>query len=163
VLALPSGVVSEFVGEAKIHIEAGADTVYAMVSDITRMGEWSPENTGGEWLDGATGPTVGARFKGKNKRKSGWSTKCTVTAADPGREFAFDVGKGETRWRYRFEPVGDGTDVVESFEIVKEPGAIGRFFTKVGTGLPWSEREADMVKGMQTTLANLKATAEAAN
>lgn len=104
---------------------------------------------------------LGARFKGKNKRKGGWSTKCTVTAAERGRQFAFDVGKGETRWRYLFEPDGDGTDVVESFEIVKEPGAIGRFFTKIGTGGAWSEREADMVRGMEQTLAKLKAVAEA--
>ena len=149
--------------EAKSHIGASSETVYAMVSDITRMGEWSPENTGGEWLDGASGPIVGARFKGRNKRKGGWSTKCTITAASPGREFAFDVGKGDTTWRYRFEAAGDGTDVIESFEIVKEPGAIGRFVTKIGTGLPWSEREADMVKGMETTLANLKAAAESSD
>ena len=148
-------------GETRIHIETSPETVYAMVADVTRMGEWSPENVGAEWLDGATGPAVGARFKGKNKRKGGWSTKCMITAADPGREFAFDVGKGETTWRYRFEPAGGGTDVIESFEIVKEPGAIGRFFTKLGTGLPWSEREADMVKGMEQTLASLKAAAEA--
>ncbi|MEY2404840.1 MAG: hypothetical protein QOD38_2391 [Acidimicrobiaceae bacterium] len=148
-------------GEARIHIEASPEAVYAMVSDITRMGEWSPENTGGEWLGGASAAAVGSRFKGKNKRKSGWSTKCTVTVASPGREFAFDVGNGGTKWRYCFEPAGAGTDVTESFEIVKEPGAIGRFFTKVGTGLPWSEREADMVRGMEQTLTKLKAAAEA--
>ena len=146
--------------EVNTHIEAPPEIVYGLVSDVTRMGEWSPENVGAEWLDGATGPAAGARFKGKNKRKGGWSTKCTITAANPGREFAFDVGKGETTWRYRFEPAGGGTDVIESFEIVKEPGAIGRFFTKLGTGLPWSEREADMVKGMEQTLATLKTAAE---
>ena len=146
--------------EAKIHIGASPEAVYAMVADVTRMGEWSPENLGAEWLDGATGPAVGARFKGKNKRKAGWATKCTITGADPGREFAFDVGKGQTKWRYRFEPAGDGVDVIESFEIVKEPGAMGRFFTKLGTGLPWSEREADLVRGVEKTLANLKVAAE---
>ena len=147
-------------GEATVVVGAPPLRLYEMVSDITRMGEWSPENLGGEWLDGATGPALGARFKGKNKRKAGWTTKCTITAADPGREFAFDVGKGETKWRYRFEPSGSGSDVVESFEIVKTPGAIGKFFTKLGTGLPWSEREADMQRGIEQTLANLKAAAE---
>lgn len=146
--------------EAKIHIDAPPDAVYALVADVTRMGEWSPENIGGEWVDGATGPAVGARFKGKNKRKASWTTKCTVTKADPGREFAFDVGKGETKWAYRFDAAGGGTDVVESFEIVKRPGAIGRFFTKLGTGLPWSEREADLLRGVEQTLANLKVAAE---
>jgi uncharacterized protein YndB with AHSA1/START domain len=148
------------VGEARVHIDASPEAVYALVADITRMGEWSPENTGCEWLDGATGAAVGARFKGKNKRKAAWTTKCTITSADAGREFAFDVGKGETRWRYRFEAAGEGTDVIESFDIVKEPGALGRFFTKFGTGVPWSEREADMVKGMEETLAKLRVAAE---
>ena len=147
-------------GEAKIHIDAAPEHVYDLVSDITRMGEWSPENIGGQWLAGATGPQVGARFKGKNKRKGGWSTTCTVTAAERGKSFAFDVGKGATRWRYELAAADGGTDVIESFQIVKQPGALGRWFTKIGTGVPWSEREADMVQGMETTLANLKAAAE---
>jgi uncharacterized protein YndB with AHSA1/START domain len=43
-------------------IAASPDALWKMVSDVTRMGEWSPENTGGEWLKGATGPAVGAKF-----------------------------------------------------------------------------------------------------
>ena len=146
--------------EATIHIEAEPATVYGLVADVTRMGEWSPETVSAEWLDGATGAAVGAKFKGKNKRKMGWSTTCTVLAADPGHEFAFDVGKGETQWRYRFEPSGGGTDVTESFEVVKEPGAFGKLLTRLGTGLPWEARDADLVKGMEQTLANLKTKAE---
>ena len=146
--------------EATIHIDADPAAVYGLVADVTRMGEWSPETVSAEWLDGATAAAVGARFKGKNKRKMSWSTTCTVTAADPGHEFAFDVGKGETRWRYRFEPKDAGTDVTESFEVVREPGAFGRFFTRLGTGLSWDERDADLVKGMEQTLANVKAAAE---
>lgn len=147
--------------EARTHIEASPETVYAMVSDLPRMGEWSPENRGGEWLDGATGPAVGAKFKGHNKRKGGWSTKVTVTAAEPGKELAFETGKGETRWRYRFESSGGGVDVVESFEIVKVPGAIARSLTKVATGVPWEGREDDMQAGMEETLRRLKSAAEA--
>ena len=48
-------------------IAAPADVLYAMVSDLSRMGEWSPENVGGRWRRGS-GPTVGGRFKGRNKR-----------------------------------------------------------------------------------------------
>jgi len=132
-----------------------------MISDLPRMGEWSPENRGGEWMEGAIGPAVGAKFKGRNKRKGGWSTKVTVTVAEPGREFAFMVGKGDTLWRYRFEPSGGGADVVESFEIVKVPGAIARSLTKVGTGVAWEDREDDMAAGMEETLRRLKAAAEA--
>lgn len=48
-------------------IGAPAEVVYDLVSDVTRMGDYSPENTGGTWLDGATGPAVGARVTGTNE------------------------------------------------------------------------------------------------
>jgi uncharacterized protein YndB with AHSA1/START domain len=147
--------------EATIHIDADPTAVYELVADVTRMGEWSPETVSAQWLDGASGPAVGAKFKGKNKRKMSWSTTCTVIAADAGQEFAFDVGSGDTRWRYRFESSDGGTEVTESCEILKQPGALMRVLTKLGTGVRWDEREADIEKGMQTTLANLKAKAEA--
>lgn len=61
-------------------IAAPAQAVWGLISDITRMGEWSPEARGGEWVKGASAPAVGARFKGKNARgKRSWSTDCRVT------------------------------------------------------------------------------------
>jgi uncharacterized protein YndB with AHSA1/START domain len=150
--------------EASTTVDASPEAVYDLVADITRMGEWSPENLGGTWLDGADAPAAGARFKGRNKRRGGWSTTCTVLAAERGREFAFAVGKPakpSAVWRYRFDPEGAGVRVTESFEIPKErPGAIERFFTKLGTGVSWDERPGDLVQGMETTLARLKAAAE---
>jgi Polyketide cyclase / dehydrase and lipid transport len=143
------------------------EAVYELVADITRMGEWSPENTGGEWLDGATGPAVGARFKGRNKRKASWTTTAVVTEAEPGRAFAFAVGRGapenpDTRWRYTFAALQEGgCEVTETCEIVNEPGWIGRYLTKLGTGVWWSDRPADLASGMEETLRRLKARAEA--
>lgn len=100
-------------------IPAPADTLYAFVSDVTRMGEWSPENTGGRWRRGATGPVVGARFRGSNRRGwRRWSTNCTVVEAEQGRRFAFDVAVGvvpASRWTYGFQPDGDGTIVTETW------------------------------------------------
>ena len=151
-------------GSATVHIDASPDAVYALVSDITRYGEWSPENLGGEWLDGATGPAVGAKFKGRNKRKAPWTTKCTVTVADPGREFSFEVGKApDTRWGYKLAPgASGGTDVTEYFEILKEPMILIRWLNKLGTGVSWSEREKQLEGDLRTTLERLKAVAEAA-
>src|SRR5436190_12858062 len=109
-------------GRASVHVNASPDELYALVSDVTRMGEWSPETVRCRWLDGATGPAVGARFKGSNRRGiMHWSTKPRVTAADPGREFAFVAGlmispREMTKWCYQFEPAPDGgTNVTESF------------------------------------------------
>ena len=147
-------------GEARLHIEAPAEKLYALVADVTRMGEWSPETIKAEWVDGAAGPVVGARFRGHNKRKAGWKTTGTIVAAEPGREFAFEVGKGETVWRYTFEPSGPGTDVIESFEIVKEPNVVIRRLNKLGTGVSWEDRPDQMVAGMHETLARLKVVAE---
>jgi hypothetical protein len=143
-----------------IDILAPSEQVWNMVADVTRMGEWSPELVSAAWVDGAGGPAVGARFKGRNKRRGSWSTTCTVTAATPGREFAFSVGKGETTWRYDVSPVDGGCRVTESFEIVKVPGFLGRWSTKLGAGVTWAEREGDLVDGMRETLRRLKAAAE---
>jgi hypothetical protein len=68
-------------------VRASAEMVYDRISDVTRMGEWSPENQGGEWLDGATGAAVGARFRSRNKRKASWAATGVVTQADRDRVF----------------------------------------------------------------------------
>ncbi|MEP6624365.1 MAG: SRPBCC family protein, partial [Acidimicrobiia bacterium] len=76
-------------------IAAPPEKVWSLVSDITRMGEWSPEARGGEWVKGASGPAVGARFKGRNARgKRSWSTDCHVVECEPGSRFAFAVSSG---------------------------------------------------------------------
>ena len=74
-------------------IAAPAEAVWNLVSDLPRMGEWSPENTGGQWVGGATGPTPGAKFKGSNRNGSkSWKTVATIVDADPGRRLSFRVG-----------------------------------------------------------------------
>ena len=147
-------------GETSLHVEAPPEALYALVADVTRMGEWSPETVRAEWVEGATAPVVGARFRGHNKRRAGWKTTCTVTVTEPGRQFAFEVGKGETAWRYSFAPSGTGTDVTESFEILKEPNVVMRRLNKLGTGVSWEDRPAQMVESMRETLERLKAVAE---
>ena len=73
---------------------ASADRVWDLASDITRVWEISPETFEAEWPGGASGPEVGARFRGhvwRNGRGPVYWTVCTVVACDPGREFAFVV------------------------------------------------------------------------
>lgn len=144
---------------ATVRIASSPEHVWALVSDVTQMGRWSPETTTAAWRDD-DGPRVGARFTGKNKRKAGWSTTCTVTACEPGRRFGFAVGKGETTWDYVIEPTEDGCSLTESFEVRKAPGAVGRLLTRMAVGVPWSEREADLLAGVQQTLSRVKAAAE---
>lgn len=149
--------------EVTIEIAAPPERVYALVSDITRMGEWSPETVKCSWTKGATGPAVGARFKASNKggRGPAWFNTPVVTVAEPGREFAFNrsgPGIGSYTWRYVLEPVANGTRLTESFDAEKPLGSAMTWLTKKWTGS--SDRDADLHEGMQTTLARLKVAAE---
>jgi uncharacterized protein YndB with AHSA1/START domain len=88
----------------RTEIAAAPDAVWAAVTDVTRMGEWSPECTGAAWRGTPAGPVLGARFRGRN-RKGGirWSTVCRVVEAEPGRAFAWDVSFGPipvARWGF---------------------------------------------------------------
>jgi hypothetical protein len=107
-----------------VRMAAPAEKIWDLVSDITNTGRFSPETFETEWLGGATGPALGAKFRGHVNR-NGWGLKywtvCRIVACQPGREFAFTVlgpgGVDVNTWRYRFEPVDGGTDVTESFEL----------------------------------------------
>ena len=111
--------------EVSTDIAAPPEVVYDLVADVTQMGRWSPETYRCEWLGEATGPAVGARFKGWNRARFGpvparWSTVSTVRRADRGRAFSFDVKQSSTRWTYRFDPIADGTRATESRESIGE-------------------------------------------
>jgi hypothetical protein len=143
------------------HIDASPEAVYAIVSDLPRMGELSPENTGGKWLGGATGPVVGARFKGTNKNGSkSWSTTVKVSEATPGSVFAFDVAVGPfkvARWTYRLAAADGGCDVTEIWDDHRA-GWMDRV-GKIASGV--ENRRAHNEAGMLATLERLKAVAEA--
>ncbi len=137
---------------------AGAtpEQLYAMVADVTRMGEWSPETTSCRWLGDASGPQVGARFVGVNKASwHVWATVCRVTDATPGRRFAFDVALGlpVANWAYRFEPVEGGTRVVQTW--TDRRGWLFRNFGWVAHGI--SDHHEHNAVNMATTLDNLAA------
>lgn len=148
-------------GEASRHIAAPPGTLYDLVSDVTQMGQWSPECIRCEWIDGATGPAVGARFKGTSKRGLvRWSTTPRVVTAEPGRVFAFATthrGHDETKWTYRFEPDGDGTVVTETFEMLADLPWYLRMVERVAMGV--KDRRADLEVGMAETLRRLSIAA----
>ena len=144
-----------------MHIGAPADEVFDLVSDITRIGEFSPETFEAEWLDGASGPRTAPASAATSSAMA--EVRCTGRLAgsltcEPGREFAFAVmGPGGTTlntWRYRLDPAADGTDVTESFELACVP-AIRLYWVLAG----WSRGRTNLA-GMRTTLERIKALAE---
>jgi hypothetical protein len=107
-----------------LEIAAPAERIYALVADLPRMGEWSPECRKVEWVDGSTGPAEGAEFVGHNQGGPGglmkWSRRGRVLTAEPGHEFAFvteEGGRESTEWRYRLEPLEGATRVTESYVV----------------------------------------------
>jgi uncharacterized protein YndB with AHSA1/START domain len=104
-------------------IAASPEAVYAAISDVTRMGEWSVECHACEWHDGVDGPSVGATFDGHNRNgEHEWTTQGTVTEADPGRAFTFECsmyGFHYATWGYRIEPTDGGCRVTEWSEDLR--------------------------------------------
>jgi hypothetical protein len=102
-----------------IDIENTPEEVFAVIADLPAMGRLSPENTGGEWINGATGPRLGARFKGENARAGdSWSTIAKVKVYDPPTSFVFDVSWHRlaiARWDYRVEVAPGGCRVTETW------------------------------------------------
>jgi uncharacterized protein YndB with AHSA1/START domain len=141
-------------------INAPAEQVWAMVADVTRMGEWSPENEAAEWLRGATGPAPGATFRGTNRNgKKSWKTVATIVDAEAGRLLSFRVKAGALKvaeWRYAFEPTATGCEVTETW--IDQRGIIVKTLGKPVSGV--ADRAAHNRAGMEQTLERLAAVAE---
>lgn len=153
-------------------ISAAPSVIYAHVSNPALMGRWSPENRGATVRGGGEQAYVGMVFDGRNTRGPvSWTTRCTVTAADPGERFAFRVRAiGRRRpvlpgriatWEYRFERAAGGTRVTETWIDDRRswPDVVANTFDKVATrGYTFAEFQR---RNIRTTLENLKKAMEA--
>jgi uncharacterized protein YndB with AHSA1/START domain len=142
-------------------IAAPAERVFALLTDLSRMGEWSPENVGGRWIKGATGPALGARFRGRNRNGwRSWSTTCVVTGFEAPTRFAFEVQAGPasvSSWEYQITPTPAGCTVTETWTDRRNP--IFAKFAGLVTGV--ADRPSFTMTSMETTLERLAATAVA--
>jgi hypothetical protein len=111
--------------DVDMYVDALPDRVWSVVIDLTRMGEWSSENRGGEWVDGE--PALGTRFRGRNQREDfAWETVSVVTQFDPPRCFEWKVGdpdNASATWRFELSPEGNGTRLRQC--AVMGPGPSG--------------------------------------
>ncbi len=150
-----------------ITIDRSPDEVYAIVSDVTRIGELSPVCQSSTWDDPVTAGKDGAWFIGHNAiGDTTWDTHCQVVAAAPGTEFAFinhgREGDAElVRWGYTFEPQGGGTLVTESWQVLPAYPDMVRGGDPSIDVKPRIDGMAQMARdGIKDTLANLKRVAE---
>jgi hypothetical protein len=141
-----------------IDINAPAQVVFDLISRLERMGEISPEATGGTWLKSATGPAVGAKFKGSNTHgKMTWNTTSTVVVCDAPRSFAFEVTFGPAkvaRWQYDIASTDTGCRVTETW--IDRRSSLSKRFAKTPAG----DRDEYTPKSIRETLENLKRRVE---
>ena len=141
------------------HIAASSEAVYALITDVTRMGEWSPETTSGRWSGKIGEPRVGARFRGANRNRwHRWITFCRVTAAEPSREFAFDskLVFPIANWGYSIEPSREGCLVTETWSDLRN--GVFRRLGRMADGV--RDRTTHNENGMEKTLERLATVAE---
>jgi len=141
-----------------VEVGAAPEAVYALVSDLPRMGAWSPECTGVTWRGSARAAVEGARFVGHNRSgRLRWSTNGSVVVAEPGRRLAFEVTVGPVkvaRWEYLFEATASGCTVTEQWTDRRPSPVRGLLDAVLGS------REQANRRGIRATLAALKTEAE---
>ncbi|GAA5191213.1 hypothetical protein GCM10023322_48090 [Rugosimonospora acidiphila] len=109
----------------EVVVDVPAEALWRVIADVTRVGEWSHECRTVQWLGQANAAVPGARFRGRNRSGSlRWARVCEIMVADPPRELRWrTVPSGLfpdlTEWRIALEPVGDGTRIVQSFEVLR--------------------------------------------
>ncbi|UCZ60635.1 SRPBCC family protein [Mycolicibacterium phocaicum] len=143
-------------------IDSDPESLYALVSDVTKMGQWSPQCKECWWEDEDGGPVAGAWFKGRNETGDRtWETRSQVVVAEPGREFVWEVNGGWVRWGFTLDPVDAGTRLTQSWEFL--PAGIAGFHER------WPDYADEQIvlrtkyakEGIPQTLAAIKKTAEA--
>lgn len=147
------------------YIEASPEELYDRVADVTRTPELTDDIVSCAWIDGSTGPAVGARFHAVNngRGKPHWSNSPVVAVADPGREFAFartEVFAGTVFWRYLFVPEGAGTRVTESYVVIRPITVVGWFV--IGVLYGHKDRRTELRASMLATLDRLVAVTASA-
>ncbi len=151
---------SELSYAASVVVGCPPEARYYMISDVTRMGEWSPICRACWWDEGG-GPRAGAWFTGRNEVPGRiWETRSQVITADLGREFAFEVNNGWVRWTYTFAWVDGGTELTESWKFL--PAGIAGFHQRYGDDAQHQidNRSAAAHRGIPETLAAIKKAAE---
>ncbi len=142
-------------------IGAPGAVVWSMITDLPRMGEWSPESAGGSWVGGGARASVGARFRGRNHHgRRSWSTVATVDQMEAPWRFSFDVhamGMAVSHWDYTIEPAEGGCVVTERW--TDRRGFLLRALGGPVTGV--GDRSEHNRATMEETLARLGAAAEA--
>ena len=154
--------------EGSVSIDAPPDWVWAVATDLPRFGQWSPENQGGRWLDGADGQSLGHRFEGTQQHPAvgTWTTVARIVECDPGVRYSWIVGEADdpgATWSFTLEPTEGGTRLVERVTIGPGPSGLSTAIE----AMPDKEdrilqrRLEEHERGIAAVLAGIKEAVEA--
>ena len=121
----------------EVVVDAPPPDVWPFVSDVTRVGEWSDECRSAEWTAGDGGPTLGARFRGRNRVGwLRWSRTCEIVDVDEPHEIAWRTVPSwlypdSTEWRIRLQPSGRGTRITQTFRVLHAPWLLDRLYARL--------------------------------
>lgn len=143
--------------QAEIEIDAPVSRVWNLVSDVSRMPQWSPQCR----IMKALGPIrPGTRTVNLNRRGLlFWPTTAVITEVVPERKFAFRIPINTTVWSYELEPTATGTRLVETRHAENGVTAVSTAITKAALG-GVDTFETELLEGMNQGLARIKAAAE---
>ena len=143
--------------KAEIEINAPVAKVWALVSDPSRMPQWSPQCR----VMKALGPIKpGTRTVNLNRRGMlFWPTTSVITEVIPERKFAFRIPINTTVWSYELEPTATGTRLIETRHAENGVTAVSKAATNAALG-GMENFERELVEGMNQSLARIKAAAE---
>jgi uncharacterized protein YndB with AHSA1/START domain len=143
--------------QTQIDIDAPVWKVWALISDLQRMPQWSPQC---RWMRPIGALRPGTRTLNLNRRfRMFWPTTCTVVEVIPDKKLAFRVNTNRTIWSYELEPEGQGTRVIESRHAENGVTAISSLSVNALFG-GTSNFERELLEGMNASLATIKAVAE---
>ena len=142
---------------AEIDIAAPVSKVWSLVSDLSRMPQWSPQCRMMKLL----GPLrPGTRTLNLNRRNLlFWPTTATITEVVPERKLAFRIPLNTSVWSYELEPTATGTRLVETRHAENGVRAVSTAVTKAALG-GVDSFEKELLEGMNQSLTRIKAAAE---
>ena len=144
---------------AEAVVGATPGEVWDVLTDVSRIGEWSHECHAAAWAAPSEGPVVGAVFRGRNRSgRIRWSRACRVTEVESGRRFAFVTDGGvvgdQTRWTFTLEPAGEGTRIVQEARVLAQPVWLDRALVHL---LPSHQDRSDMLRADLVRLGEVAA------
>lgn len=143
---------------ATVEVDAPPEAVWAVVSDLRRMPEFSPELRRVVPLGRRTSG-VGARILGINRRGLAvWPTTSRVTRWEPDRAVAWRTRESGATWVYELEPTAGGGTRVTSRRVLAAWSPGTTLLAPLIGGAAGHDRE--LARGMATTLERIKAAIE---